>query len=414
MENRYSHITIREDNQVKTVKIGAQLAPEAIPKFIDKWQSMIDLVTKIADVPTGLIMKLNEDTIEVFLKSSTLGNPYEVGERTELVYGLFCETVIGTQKKLLVADATKNMLWKNNNPDIDLHMLSYLGYPINWPNGEIFGTVCLLDDKENTYNESISEFLFQIKQHIEADLELLVNNIKLEKAINRLESMNDIKTRFLSLISHDIRGGMNAIRSVLKLTLENLGQFDETELNIMLRSLEDSINTTYNTLENLLNWSKNDLLGIEPEKSEVDIIDTLEELLEFFYQPIKLKNIEICKDYISTGHIVYADKNMLTSALRNILSNAIKYNKPNGILFLRVIPVNKKVKIEIEDTGTGMDKDILDSLFSYSDKQEHKNEFGFSSAGIGLMITKDFLDKNDALVEVESTLGIGTKFIITI
>ncbi|MBN1199088.1 MAG: hypothetical protein JXA23_07035 [Bacteroidales bacterium] len=77
-----------------------------------------------------MIMKLNEDTIEVFLSNEREGNPYERGEKAGLFYGLYCETVIGAQNMLLVPDATKNPVWKGNNPDVQLNMISYQGVPV--------------------------------------------------------------------------------------------------------------------------------------------------------------------------------------------------------------------------------------------------------------------------------------------
>jgi hypothetical protein len=145
MTDRYAKIIIRDPCEIKQVKIGSKLKPDITSSIIEKWQSLLNATAKIMGVPAGLIMKLNEDSIEVLLKSSTSGNPYEVGEEAKLIYGLYCETVIGTQKKLLVPDATKDPIWKDNNPDIDINMISYLGFPLNWPDGECFGTVCILD-----------------------------------------------------------------------------------------------------------------------------------------------------------------------------------------------------------------------------------------------------------------------------
>ena len=149
--DRYSKVTIRGEQQSKIVKIGSSLKPDIEKAIIEKWQSIIDTGARLVDVPSGLIMRLKEQTIEVFLSSKTTNNPYKAGEQAELVYGLYCETVIGKQQKLLVSDATKNEVWKDDNPDVEINMISYLGYPLNWPDGEVFGTVCLLDNKENQY-----------------------------------------------------------------------------------------------------------------------------------------------------------------------------------------------------------------------------------------------------------------------
>ncbi len=191
MKKKQSTVTIREFQKQKTVSITTDDMPEINSEIINKWQSLIDVTAKIVNIPSALIMKLNENTIEIFLKSQTDGNPYEVGEKTELIYGLYCETVIGTQKKLLVPDATKSFVWKDNNPDIDLNMISYLGFPINWPNNDVFGTICLLDNKENDYSKNYEDLLLKIKQHFETDLKLLVDNQELKEIKAKAEASEE-------------------------------------------------------------------------------------------------------------------------------------------------------------------------------------------------------------------------------
>jgi signal transduction histidine kinase len=414
MAERYSNITIRETGQKKKVKISSVSKPEIAPSIINKWQSLIDVAAKIAKVPAGLIMKLNEDTIEVFIKSRTKGNPYKAGEEAKLVYGLYCETVIGTQNKLLVPDATKSPVWKDNNPDVDINMISYLGLPINWPDGEVFGTVCLLDNKENQYSQDYIDFLNQVKLHIEDDLQLIDINQQLKEKNAELEQLNDVKSRFLSLISHDIRSGIGSFNEFLKLTLENFDKFDKSELTVMMKTLSQSADSAYLTLENLLNWSKKDLLQLEPHKTEINIISVLERLIDYFQQAIILKEIELIREFYSDEVFINADEDMLTSSMRNILSNAIKYNKKGGKIFLRVNSMGEKIRIEIGDTGVGMTRNALKGLFSYDKARKAEGKDNQGGAGIGLMITKDFLDKNGAVVKVESKIDKGTWFIITI
>src|SRR6056297_1282758 len=163
---KYANVIIRSRNESKKVKIGSASKPDISLTVMRKWQSLLDTVAKIVNVPSALIMRLNENSIEVFLKSRTEGNPYEKGEEAKLIYGLYCETVIGTQEKLMVPDATKSEVWSKNNPDVDINMISYLGFPINWPDGEVFGTVCLLDNKENNYNDNFKKLLHLTKKHI--------------------------------------------------------------------------------------------------------------------------------------------------------------------------------------------------------------------------------------------------------
>ncbi len=117
-------------------------------EIIMKWQRVVDLMAKTVGVPAGLIMRVGSSQIEVFLSSSTEGNPYTKGDREDLHTGLYCETVMNQRSLLLVPDALKDSDW-NKNPDIELGMVYYFGFPLQWPNGEIFGTICVLDKKHN-------------------------------------------------------------------------------------------------------------------------------------------------------------------------------------------------------------------------------------------------------------------------
>lgn len=411
---KYSTVTIRGSKESKKVQIGSDLKPEIVSTLVEKWQSLVDTAAKIVNVPSGLIMRLNEETIEVFIRSKTEGNPYKVGEKADLIYGLYCETVIGTQKQLLIPDATQSPVWKIGNPDVEINMISYLGLPINWPDGEVFGTICLLDSKENHYSKDFIDLLNEVKQHIETDLQLLLANNKLEEINRQLDQTNNTKSRFLSLISHDVRGGIGTLAEFLKLIILNYDSYSKSELKTMLHSLSENVSSSFLTLENLLNWSKNDLVQIEPDKVPVNVVDIIEFLLLHFEQAISIKDLQIKKEYCSSSATISADEQMMTVVIRNILSNAVKYTENKGTITIRVLQSDKHLTIEIEDTGIGMDKSLADQLFSYNKSHRTQGTIGESSAGIGLMLAKEFADKNNAEITVESEVGKGTKFKITI
>ena len=151
-----------------------------IPQNIqNKWQEIIDIMANIIGVPSGLIMRLNNENIEVFLTSATAENPYSKGDSEVFKNsGLYCETVVNTEKKLLVPNALKSIEWRNN-PDIKLNMISYLGFPLRFPDRSPFGTICVLDNKENSYSDLFIELVNKFKSVIDTDLELLYVNHKL-------------------------------------------------------------------------------------------------------------------------------------------------------------------------------------------------------------------------------------------
>ncbi len=139
---------------------------------IQKWQRIVDLLAEIMQVPSALVMKVEPPEITVFVSSHSQGNPYEQNERACLNSGFYCETVMNTRQPLLVPNALEDGAWKSN-PDVKLGMISYLGFPICWPNRDIFGTLCVLDNKENAYNEMYQKLLLEFRDVIEADLERL-------------------------------------------------------------------------------------------------------------------------------------------------------------------------------------------------------------------------------------------------
>ena len=144
--------------------------------IIQDWQKIVNIISDIADVPAGLIMRLEDDHIEVFVSSESKDNPYRMSHKEKLEHsGLYCEEVIRSNKKLLVPDALADEKWRNN-PDVKLNMISYLGYPILLPNKQPFGTICVLDSKPNAYSETVETLMMAMRNLIEKILEIVFMN----------------------------------------------------------------------------------------------------------------------------------------------------------------------------------------------------------------------------------------------
>ncbi|MBK8594380.1 MAG: diguanylate cyclase [Holophagales bacterium] len=151
-------------------------APELPEETLRQWQDAVDLVVRLAGVRAGLVMRTVDDDIEVLVRGETPGNPYHVGERERLDgSGLYCETVLRSQEKLLVSNALESQRWRSN-PDVRHGLISYLGFPIRLPDGRPFGTICLLDDRENSYSRDVEMVLEKMRDLIEGHLRLLADN----------------------------------------------------------------------------------------------------------------------------------------------------------------------------------------------------------------------------------------------
>src|SRR6266853_2556092 len=142
---------------------------EVPSEIIRKWQEFVNLLAEIMHVPSASIMRVDPPHIKVFVSSTSKGNPCEPGA---LDTGPYCENVMKTGRPLLVSDALENEAWKSN-PHVKLGMISYLGVPIGWPDGRIFGTICVRDNKRNKYSETYLKLLLHFRDILQADLKSL-------------------------------------------------------------------------------------------------------------------------------------------------------------------------------------------------------------------------------------------------
>ena len=178
--------------------------PDWLPQ---KWQSMVDTITALADVPVGLVMRVVGDDIEVLVSSQTVGNPYKPGEAMRLPgSGLYCEDVIRRKEVLIVANALLEERWCKN-PDVGLGMISYLGVPIRWPDDRPFGTLCILDRVERQHFELYEKLLALFRDIIEHHLSLIYSDSQRELLFEadraqQHEALRSSEQRFKLLVEH--------------------------------------------------------------------------------------------------------------------------------------------------------------------------------------------------------------------
>lgn len=224
---KYAAIAIKEggdmhktNQKIATVKVAGKPIDIVVPitssdkpsipdDLIAKWQHILDVAAKIIGVPAGLIMQLHEREIEVFLASQTTDNPYHQHETAELQTGLYCETVVGTRQELLVSNALTEPPWEHN-PDVKLQMISYFGVPIRWRDGEVFGTICVLDRKEHPYSPVYRELVYHFCDMIETDLQTLLT-------YQQLQQHAIVKELQLREIHHRVKNHFNLLLSSLNL-----------------------------------------------------------------------------------------------------------------------------------------------------------------------------------------------------
>ncbi len=142
-----------------------------IPELMfNSWQETVNLMAEVFSIPAALIMRVHAKDLEVFLASNNKDNVYQQGTKSPLDIGHYCETVMSTRNELLVPNALKDPKW-DKNPHIAFGMISYYGLPLTWPYGEIFGTICILDNKENAHCLQYRQILKRFQQSVLYGLE---------------------------------------------------------------------------------------------------------------------------------------------------------------------------------------------------------------------------------------------------
>lgn len=242
-------------------------------------------------------------------------------------------------------------------------------------------------------------------------------NLELENTIKErtaaLEKAIATKDVVFSIIAHDLKSPFNSILGFTELLKKKLRNLDVEKSEKLISSMYFQARITYNLLENLLNWARSNSNQIVFSPTYCDISAICYDVIKQMGDTAQIKQITI-NSFHSNESFVFADKNMLESILRNLLSNAIKFSECQGKIEIFSMPVDEFIEITIADNGIGMDENVKDNLFK-SDLNESKpgtaNEKG---TGLGLIICKDFVERNHGKIWIENNREKGTAFKFTL
>lgn len=253
----------------------------------------------------------------------------------------------------------------------------------------------------------ISIFTTNITDLKRAEAEIQIKNEELLK-------LNDEKDKFFSVIAHDLRSPFNTLLGFTKMMVEELPTLTPDEIHTIAVSMRTSATNLYRLLENLLEWSRmqRGLTTFDPET--FFLMPKVAESLQSVLAEAKIKGIEIHHD-IPEEMEVFADEFMLESIIRNLASNALKFTHKGGKISISAKAIaGNFIQISIQDTGVGMNKDLLDNLFLLNDQKSRRGTEGEAGTGLGLIICKDFIEKHGGKIWVESEVGTGSIFFFTI
>ena len=240
-----------------------------------------------------------------------------------------------------------------------------------------------------------------------ADTELRLKNLELEK-------LNVQKDKFFSIIAHDLRGPFNGFLGLTQIIAQEMPSLDKDEIQTMGETMWRTAKNLFKLLENLLQWSQMEQGLIPYNPGVFQLLTFAEESLTSEFQTADNKEIDVVFD-IPNDIFVLADHKMLRSILGNLYSNATKFTPKGGKINIsaRYSGIDR-VEITLKDTGIGMSTEIANKLFHINDQINRKGTDGELSTGLGLFLCKEFIEKHNGLIWVESEEGKGSTFRFTI
>lgn len=233
---------------------------------------------------------------------------------------------------------------------------------------------------------------------------VILFNIRLSE---ELKDQIKNRDRFFSIISHDLNGPVATISEMLK-ALNRTELFDKDRRELLLNELEKLSSSTSLLLQNLLEWSSNQVNSIKVSKRLFDVSQLINQNILLLGQKAKAKSIEL--QFESNGQLsCFADPMMVDTILRNLISNAIKFTPKDGAVNIETHKNDNFVEITIKDSGVGINKEIISKLEKKQILVSTYGTDGEKGAGLGLSLVKDFIEKNNGLMEIKSSKNTGTE-----
>ncbi|MEE9461013.1 MAG: PAS domain-containing protein [Bacteroidales bacterium] len=239
----------------------------------------------------------------------------------------------------------------------------------------------------------------------------MVNNHKAEIELQRdqLEKANITKDKFFSIIAHDLKNPFHSIMGFTDLLIKNYNDFEDTKKLEFLGLINESSQYANNLLDNLLHWSRTQTDRIKYSPIKFDLHSLVNEIQHMLHGNAEKKQLALL-NLVPEASYVYADKNMIHTVLRNLVSNSIKFTPAEGTISIEAIPKEEFIHIIVKDNGVGIPLDQHGKLFSFGEFHSTSGTAGEPGTGLGLIICFEFIKKHGRELSFSSESGKGTSF----
>ncbi|MGM0497418.1 MAG: ATP-binding protein, partial [Bacteroidota bacterium] len=256
----------------------------------------------------------------------------------------------------------------------------------------------------NIIEEQLTQRSYELKQEKE----------EIERKRKELEELNATKDKFFSIIAHDLKNPFNTVIGLSELLLYRYDSYDEEKIKEFIGQINKFSSNAYNLLDNLLQWARSQTGRIKVNKSQINICKLVDENFFLLQDKADEKNIQLLNE-VDGSLICWADKNMINTVIRNLISNALKFTQEKGRI--KIVSENKddnQVKISVIDNGIGIDKEEIPKLFKITTHFSKEGTNSETGTGLGLILCHEFIEKNDGQIWVESEKDKGSSFNFTL
>ena len=248
---------------------------------------------------------------------------------------------------------------------------------------------------------------------LKSNLLLEEKNRLIEKSEQELRLLNASKNKFFSIIAHDLKNPLHNVMGYSFLLSKDYDKFTEEERRKFATDINQSTNNIFRLLQNLLEWSRSQTGRLNFSPIEIQFKRILDNALSVLHSMANQKQIRLICSH-DPNLQVFADPLMIETVLRNLISNAIKFTPENGSIKIEAKNTGNEVLVSVKDTGIGLSEADLANLFRIDSKVKRKGTNNEDGSGLGLVLCKEFVDKNNGTIWAESSPGKGSSFYFSI
>jgi len=239
---------------------------------------------------------------------------------------------------------------------------------------------------------------------------LLQHQEEMEKRSEELERLNQVKDKFFSIISHDLRSPVNALSGLLDLL--DKGAVSASELPKHIKELKARFNHTRTLLNNLLDWTLLQMDKLSVQAAKIDVYNIVEENIQLL-SAVQSKDIRLINE-VPRNAIGFADSNTINLVIRNLITNAIKFTNDGGTVRIAAREKDAEWLVSVKDNGVGINNEVMKILFDKTAPYTTRGTANEKGTGLGLILCKEFVEKNGGRIWVESEDGKGSTFFFTL